>query len=337
MVVPNEHGSLTTPSVVSLTEDEIHVGVKAKRRAAAAPLDTYYSVKRLIGLERSVVEGDVKSMAYEAGEDDDGLLVLSSTLEEKSIYPEEISALVLSKLLEDASAYTGEKIGKAVISIPAYFNDEQKEATVAAGMMAGLEKVKLLREPVAAALAYGINAESDQTILVFDLGGGTFDVSLLEVGGGVIEVLSTGGDPHLGGDDWDATIVQWLEDEYLKPAGVDTKDPVIMANLKTVAEAAKLKLSTSEAAVIRMPLAGGIETTLTRQKFEALTADLFRRARLPLDQACWQAGVDLGTALKEWEQAQRNLLRRDSGKKRSKKAVKDAGVQIRPKKKTTSE
>eukprot|EP00889_Picochlorum_renovo_P000308 jgi/Picre1/27338/NNA_000307.t1 len=169
--------------------------------------------------------------------------------------------------------------------------------------MAGLEKVRLLREPVAAALAYGINVEKDQTVLVFDLGGGTFDVSLLE------EVV-----------------------EFLLPAGVDTDTPEMISNLKVVAEAAKMQLSKSDVAMIRMPVGGGIEASLNRQKFESLSADLFRRARMPLDHACWQAGVDLGTAIKEWEIAQNALRKRDGGQRRSKKALKDARVQITPKK-----
>ena len=182
-----------------------------------------------------------------------------------------------------------------------------KDATVAAGEMAGLQKVRLLREPVAAALAYGVKATTDQTVLVFDLGGGTFDVSLLEVGGGVIEVLSTGGDPHLGGDDFDRVIVEWLEKQYLEPAGVDTSSPSMIANLKAIAEAAKMQLRVTDTAVIRMPGGGGIEAVLTRQKFEALSDELFRRAREPLDYACWQAGIDLGTSLEAWKVARKNI------------------------------
>jgi molecular chaperone DnaK len=154
----------------------------------------------------------------------------------------------------------------------------------------------------------------------------------LEVGGGVIEVLSTGGDPHLGGDDWDHVIVKWLEEEFLKPAGVDTSSPQMIANLKAVAEAAKMQLTKNETTIIRMPVGGGIEAFLSRQKLESLSEELFRRARQPLDYACWQAGVDLGTALKEWEIAQNALRKRDGGQRRSKGAVKDQGVQIVPKK-----
>lgn len=336
VVVPNNLGHQTTPSVVSFSEeeDQVYVGVKAKRVSAVKPLDTYYSVKRLIGQYACHVQDDMNMLAFHTDEDSDGLVVLGMG-ESSHVYPEEISAIVVHQLLEDAAAFKGvekEDITKAVISIPAYFNDDQKEATVAAGQMAGLKKVRLLREPVAAALAYGIKAEKDQTVLVFDLGGGTFDVSLLEVGGGVIEVLSTGGDPHLGGDDWDQVIVEWLEEEFLKPAGVDTSTPQMIANLKAVAEAAKMQLSKSDSAVIRMPVGGGIEAYLSRQKFEALSEELFRRARQPLDYACWQAGVDLGTALKEWEISQNALRKRDGGQRRSKDAVHDEGVQIVPKK-----
>ena len=335
VIVPNEYGDLTTPSVVSLDSEEVYVGVTAKRRACVAPLDTYYSVKRLIGQQEEDVEEDISNMAFNAGKDEDGNVVLKSSVNEEDVYPEEISAIVLSKLLEDAARFNGgREVKKAVISIPAYFNDQQKEATIAAGTIAGLEKIKLIREPIAAALAYGIDVEQDQTVLVFDLGGGTFDVSLLEVGGGVIEVLSTGGDPHLGGDDWDLEIIDWLYKEYLRPAGITNirDNPQLMSNLKTVAEAAKLQLTSHDSAIIRMPIGGGIEATLTRQKFESLTSELFRRARLPLDQACWQAGVDLGTAIKEWEISQKELRKREGGKRRSKKSFKDEGVQIRPKK-----
>lgn len=341
VIVPNSFGHQTTPSVVSFVheDDEVYVGVKAKRMSAVKPLDTYYSVKRLIGQYASHMKNDMDELAFHTTEDEDGLVVLEMRGGEgetaSHVYPEEISAIVLHQLLEDAAAFVGadkEDITKAVISIPAYFNDEQKEATIAAGQMAGLQKVRLLREPVAAALAYGIKAEKDQTVLVFDLGGGTFDVSLLEVGGGVIEVLSTGGDPHLGGDDWDHVIVEWLEKEYLQPARVDTHSPQMIANLKAVAEAAKMQLSQNETAVIRMPVGGGIEAYLSRQKFESLSEELFKRARQPLDYACWQAGVDLGTALKEWEISQKALRKRDGGQRRSKGAVKDEGVQIVPKK-----
>ena len=317
VIVPNAAGDTTTPSVVSLAANEVYVGATAKRRGAVDPRNTFYSVKRLIGQFSSDVDEHV---AYGTSQDEHGLVTLHVGGEENenenenddiekssTIYPEEVSAIVLSQLLEDARNFKNDEITRAVISVPAYFNDEQKDATVAAGEMAGLQKVRLLREPVAAALAYGVKATTDQTVLVFDLGGGTFDVSLLEVGGGVIEVLSTGGDPHLGGDDFDRVIVEWLEKQYLEPAGVDTSSPSMIANLKAIAEAAKMQLSVSDTAVIRMPVGGGIEAVLTRQKFEALSDELFRRAREPLDYACWQAGIDLGTSLEAWKVARKNI------------------------------
>lgn len=329
VIVPNSQGDLTTPSVVSLAGEDIYVGASAKRRGIVDPLGTFYSVKRLIGQLAGGVTKDAEDVAFGTGVDEEGMVTLR--IDSEQVYPEEISAIVLAQLLDDARRFKNEDITRAVISVPAYFNDEQKDATVAAGEMAGLEKVRLLREPIAAALAYGVKATEDQTVLVFDLGGGTFDVSLLEVGGGVIEVLSTGGDPHLGGDDFDQIIVEWLENQYLKPAGVDTDSPQMIANLRAVAETAKIQLSVSESAIIRMPVGGGIEAVLTRQKFEALAEDLFRRAREPVDFACWQAGVDLGTALEEYEVARRGLNKRERGQRRSTKAVKDPGVQIVPK------
>ena len=259
---------------------------------------------------------DVGRVAYEVVPDDEGTgaaVLRCAHAEDGAFYPEEISAYVLAKLVAAAEDYKGVPITKAVISVPAYFNDEQREATATAGRLSGLETVRIMREPIAAALAYGLSAEEDQTVLVFDLGGGTFDVSLLEVGGGVIEVLSTGGDPHLGGDDWDAAIVTWLINSHLKPAGVNCDNPGIVANLKSISEAAKIKLSTEEKVVIRMPVGGGIEAVLTRQMFEGMTVDLFRRARLPLDQACWQAGVDLGTAVQEYEDAVRSVKKKGKG------------------------
>lgn len=310
VIIPNQEGAPTTPSVVAFRQDgSVLVGATAQRQAPVNPANTFYSVKRFIGrtYKESIV--DAKRVAYgvEADEDGDGAAVLRCAhAEDGTFYPEEISGYVLASLLAAAEDFRGgEPVTKAVVSVPAYFNDEQREATATAGRLAGLEAVRILREPVAAALAYGLSAQEDQTVLVFDLGGGTFDVSLLEVGGGVIEVLSTGGDPHLGGDDWDAAIVAWLLKDHLIPAGVDPTDPMIRANLKGVAEAAKIKLSTEDKVVIRMPVGGGVEAVLTRQMFEGMTADLFRRARLPLDQACWQAGVDLGTAVAEFDDAVR--------------------------------
>lgn len=342
--MPNQGGKPTTPSVIAFLKDKesVLVGVEAKRQAALNPKNTFYSVKRFIGKQISQVEDDAERVAFtverDAPEDTEDVVLRCEHTERGMLYPEEVSSYVVASLVRDAEEFIGRPVTKAVISVPAYFDDAQKEATITAGMLAGLETVRLLREPVAAALAYGLNAQEDQTVLAFDLGGGTFDVSLLEVGGGVIEVLSTGGDAHLGGDDWDNAIVEWLVESHLKPARVDCTDPRIVSNLKAVAEAAKIKLSTEEKVVIRMPVGKGIEAVLTRQMFEGMTADLFRRARLPLDQACWQAGVDLGAVVKEWEDAVRSVKK--GGKGGRGQGTMDAaatadlaasGVQIRPK------
>lgn len=317
VIIPNQEGKLTTPSVVGFRSDgSILVGAQAQRQAAVNPANTFYSVKRFVGREYDDALEDVERVAYGVMHDPDGtgaVTLKCDHAEDGSLYPEEISAYVIAKLVYAAEEYKNTPVTKAVISVPAYFNDEQREATATAGRLAGLEAVRIMREPIAAALAYGLSAEEDQTVLVFDLGGGTYDVSLLEVGGGVIEVLSTGGDPHLGGDDWDAAIASWLISDHLKPAGVDCTNPGILANLKAIAEAAKIKLSTEDKVVIRMPVGGGIEAVLTRQMFEGMTADLFRRARLPLDQACWQAGVDLGTAVREFDDAVKSVKKGGKG------------------------
>ncbi|PSC71655.1 molecular chaperone [Micractinium conductrix] len=358
VVVPNQEGAPTTPSVVAFAADgSVLVGAPARRQAAINPANTFFSVKRLIGKSYVEVEQDAGQLSYAVAADDDGFVVLECPQlaaaaadgasagdggeEEEGagpgrLYPEEISAYVLANLIDAAQKFTGRPVTKAVVSVPAYFNDEQREATITAGRIAGLEKIRIIREPVAAALAYGLDALQDQTVLVFDLGGGTFDVSLLEVGGGVIEVLSTGGDASLGGDDWDKVIMQWLIKEHLRPARVDCRDPRLLANLRGVAEAAKIKLSSEDKVVIRMPVGGGIEAVLTQKMFESMTKDLFRRARLPLDQACWQAGVDLGTAVKEYDDAVRSVKKGGSKRGATKQGQAAAelaasGVQIRPK------
>lgn len=366
-IVLNQEGETTTPSVVSFSPDgSVVVGAVAKRQGAVHPENTFYSVKRLIGKEYEDVEEDARKLAYKVSADEDGFVVLecpalpgggggptaaaAGTAEDADaadsreggrLYPEEVSGHVLAKLITAAEEFSGRRVSKAVVSVPAYFTDAQREATVTAGKIAGLDTIRIIREPVAAALAYGLDAQEDQTVLVFDLGGGTFDVSLLEVGGGVIEVLSTGGDANLGGDDWDAAITEWLIETHLKPARVDCRDPRLLANLRGVAEAAKIKLSSEERVVIRMPVGGGIEAVLTRQMFESLTKDLFRRARLPLDQACWQAGVDLGSVVKEFDDAVRTVQKGGSKAGKGKRAASKqgqaaaelaaSGVQIRPK------
>eukprot|EP00878_Enallax_costatus_P032537 GHUV01035765.1.p1 GENE.GHUV01035765.1~~GHUV01035765.1.p1 ORF type:complete len:501 (+),score=142.98 GHUV01035765.1:78-1505(+) len=318
--IPNEHGDTLTPSVVSFLPDGSTIMGRAAKKQN--PSTTYYSVKRLIG--RQYADPAVQQersrlaykVAYKVSQDSEGNVVLDCPhVEPGCLYPEEVSACVLHQLLQDAAQHTGtDNITKAVITVPAYFTDEQREATITAGKLAGLETVRLIREPVAAALAYGLDLSEDQVVLVFDLGGGTFDVSLLEVGNGTIEVLSTGGDPHLGGDDWDAAIVDWLKASYLDPAGVDSSSPAISAKLKALAEYAKVKLSEAEQVTIRMPIGGPdggcLQVQLDQQTFDDLSTDLFRRARLPLDQACWTAGVDLNQLQMTYQAKKEELARK---------------------------
>ncbi|WIA29514.1 hypothetical protein OEZ86_012015 [Tetradesmus obliquus] len=315
--IPNDLGDTLTPSVVAFQPGGSSlVGRAAKQQD---PRTTYYSVKRLIGRTWSdpAVQEERGRLAYEVDQDSEGNAVLvCSHVEPGCLYPEEVSTCVLAQLLADAARHTGRQVSKAVITVPAYFSDEQRQATVAAGTLAGLDTVRLIREPVAAALAYGLDLTEEQVVLVFDLGGGTFDVSLLEVGNGTIEVLSTGGDAHLGGDDWDAAIVDWLRENFLDPAGVDSSSPAVAGRLKALAEYAKVQLSEHEQVTLRMPLGGpgGLQATLDLATFDSLSADLFRRARLPLDQACWAAGVDLnelqmGFAAKKEEMARKGVAK----------------------------
>eukprot|EP00883_Tetradesmus_obliquus_P007855 jgi/Sobl393_1/18509/SZX73966.1 len=315
--IPNDLGDTLTPSVVAFQPGGSSlVGRAAKQQD---PRTTYYSVKRLIGRTWSdpAVQEERGRLAYEVDQDSEGNAVLVCPhVEPGCLYPEEVSTCVLAQLLADAARHTGRQVSKAVITVPAYFSDEQREATVAAGTLAGLDTVRLIREPVAAALAYGLDLTEEQVVLVFDLGGGTFDVSLLEVGNGTMEVLSTGGDAHLGGDDWDAAIVDWLRENFLDPAGVDSSSPAVAGRLKALAEYAKVQLSEHEQVTLRMPLGGpgGLQATLDQATFDSLSADLFRRARLPLDQACWAAGVDLnelqmGFAAKKEEMARKGVAK----------------------------
>lgn len=314
--IPNADGDTLTPSIVAFLEGgETRVGRAA--RGCPAP-STYYSVKRLIGrrADDTVVTEEAGRLAYRVSADEDGSVMLPCPwVGPGALYPEEVSACVVAQLLEDAARETGQgPVTKAVVSVPAYFDDAQREATIAAGQLAGLEVVRLVKEPVAAALAYGLDLDEEQVVLVFDLGGGTYDISLLEVGNGTIEVLSTGGDPHLGGDDWDAAIVGWLEREHLHPAEVDTREPETAANLRALAEYAKVQLSQHDSVVLRMPLGspGGapLRVTLTRSMLDELSEDLFRRARLPLDAACWQAGVDLNEAMMGLADRREDMARR---------------------------
>jgi molecular chaperone DnaK len=291
-VIPNAEGARTTPSVVAFTEEgERLVGQVAKRQAILNSEATIYSAKRFIGRKWGEVDEEAKIVSYKVvkGPND----AVRFEIRGKQYAPEEISALILRKLGEDAAKYLGEKVTEAVITVPAYFNDAQRQATKDAGRIAGLEVLRIINEPTAAALAYGLDKKGSETVLVFDLGGGTFDVSLLDVGDGVVEVRSTSGDGHLGGDDFDRRIVDWLADEFKRDQGIDLReDPQALQRLSEGAERAKVELSSSTQTQINLPFitadASGpkhLNMSLTRAQFEELTADLVERTRGPVERA----------------------------------------------------
>jgi len=291
-VIVNAEGNRTTPSVVSFRDNgERLVGQVAKRQAALNPEKTLYSVKRFVGRRYSEVSSERELVPYKviAGSNDTVRFDISG----RQYSPEEISAMVLKKLVEDASKYLGEKITDAVITVPAYFNDSQRQATKDAGKIAGLNVLRIINEPTAASLAYGLEKKKNETILVFDLGGGTFDVSILEVGDGVFEVKSTNGDTHLGGDNFDKALVDWLADEFKKDHGIDLrKDKQALQRLTEAAEKAKVELSSVNETQVSLPFitadASGpkhLDTKLTRAKFDDLTYDLVERCRGPVKSA----------------------------------------------------
>src|SRR5215469_11826041 len=300
VVIPNSEGSRTTPSVVAFTKSgERLVGQLARRQAAVNPENTVYSIKRFMGRTYSEVESERKIVPYgvKAGKDD--RVVVSVPGASKEFTPEEISAMILQKLKADAEAYLGEKVTDAVITVPAYFNDSQRQATKNAGQIAGMNVLRIINEPTAASLAYGLDKKENETILVFDLGGGTFDVSILDVGDGVFEVKATNGDTHLGGDDYDRRVVDWLAEEFKKENGIDLKaDRQALQRLTEAAERAKIELSSRLETTINLPFITAdqtgpkhLETTLTRAKFEALTADLTERCRGPFMAALKDAAL----------------------------------------------
>jgi molecular chaperone DnaK len=291
-VIPNAEGGRTTPSVVAFTDDgQRLVGQVAKRQAILNPEATVYSVKRFIGRKWGEVDEEAKIVSYKVvrGPDD----AIRFEIRGKQYAPEEISAQILRKLADDAGKFLGERVIEAVITVPAYFNDSQRQATKDAGRIAGLEVLRIINEPTAAALAYGLDKQGQETVLVFDLGGGTFDVSLLDVGDGVVEVRATSGDGHLGGDDFDKRIVDWLADEFKRDQGIDLRnDPQALQRLYEGAERAKVELSTTTQTQINLPFitadAAGpkhLNISLTRSKFEQLTEDLIERCRGPVEQA----------------------------------------------------
>jgi molecular chaperone DnaK len=297
-VIPNAEGGRTTPSVVAFTKDgQRLVGTPAKRQAVTNPQNTVFSIKRFMGRKASEVSEEQKIVPYEVVSGPNGDARVQAG--DKTFPPQEISAMILQKLRADAEAYLGEPVSEAVITVPAYFNDAQRNATKDAGKIAGLEVLRIINEPTAASLAYGLDKEHDQTILVFDLGGGTFDVSVLELGDGVFEVKATSGDNHLGGDNFDKAIVDWLAAEFKRDQGIDlSKDPMALQRLYEAGEKAKIELSTTQSTNINLPFitadADGpkhLDTTLTRAKLGELTHDLIERTVGPTKQALSDAGL----------------------------------------------
>jgi molecular chaperone DnaK len=299
-VISTAEGGRLCPSVVAFNKNgERLVGQTAKRQAVVNSENTIYSIKRFIGrhYEETDVERKMVSFNVIKGPSDDVRVKIPVTNREYS--PQEISAMVLGKLKSDAEAYLGQPVTQAVITVPAYFNDSQRQATKDAGKIAGLEVMRIINEPTASALAYGLDKKKDETILVFDLGGGTFDVSILEVGEGVIEVKSTNGDTHLGGDDWDQKIVNWAADEFKREQGIDLRnDRQALQRLREAAEKAKIELSTVMETEINLPYitadASGpkhLQVKLTRAKFEQMTEDLLERCRKPFEAALKDAGL----------------------------------------------
>jgi len=301
-IIINAEGDRTTPSVVAFRKDgERVVGKPAKNQAVTNPENTVKSIKRFIGRRFEETESERGTVAYDVQKGKDGRAIVR--IEGTDYTPEEISAMILQKLKADAEKYLGEPVTDAVITVPAYFNDMQRQATKDAGRIAGLNVQRIINEPTAAALAYGLDkSHAEETVLVFDLGGGTFDVSILEIGDGVFEVRSTNGDNHLGGDDWDQHVIDWLAERFKGDSGIDLRvDKMALQRLKEAAEKAKMELSSTAQTQINLPFitadASGpkhLDVTLTRSEFERLTADLLDRVKHPVEQAMKDAGVKMG-------------------------------------------
>lgn len=300
-VITNAEGLRTTPSIVAYTKkQELLVGQIAKRQAVINPGNTFFSVKRFIGSKVNEISNESKELPYKVIEDQNRNLKINCSSLNKDFSPEEISAQVLRKLINDATVYLGQEVTQAVITVPAYFNDSQRQATIDAGKIAGIEVLRIINEPTAASLAYGLDQKQNETILVFDLGGGTFDVSILEVGDGIFEVLSTAGDTNLGGDDFDKVLVNWLLDDFEKQEGIDlTQDIQALQRLTEAAEKAKMELSTIDKTIIDIAFITAdqngpkhIKQELTREKFEELCRELIDRCRLPVEKALNDAKLE---------------------------------------------
>ena len=298
VVIANSEGTRTTPSIVAFTKNgERLVGQVAKRQSVTNPKNTVYSIKRFMGRRYSEITEEAKQVPYAVKDGKNGEAVVE--IEGRSYSPPEISAMILQKMKQTAEDYLGEKVTEAVITVPAYFNDTQRQATKDAGRIAGLEVKRIINEPTAAALAYGLDKKKDEKIAVYDLGGGTFDISILELGDGVFEVKSTNGDTHLGGDDFDKRVIDWLADEFKKSDGIDLrKDPMALQRLKEAAEKAKIELSTVMQTDVNLPFitadASGpkhLNLALTRAKYEQLVDDLIERTRGPVERALADAGL----------------------------------------------
>ena len=331
-VITNPEGGRLTPSVIAITKSgERLVGQVAKRQAVTNPENTVYSIKRFMGRKHGEVSEEVKMVPYRVVSTENGDAWVA--MADKEFSPPEISAMVLQKLRSSAEEYLGEKVPQAVITVPAYFNDSQRQATKDAGRIAGLEVLRLVNEPTAAALAYGLDKKTDQTIAVFDFGGGTFDVSILEVGEGVVEVKSTNGDTHLGGDDLDQRVINWIVEEFKKDQGIDlSQDKIAVQRLKEAAEKAKMELSTTPETDINLPFitadASGpkhLNMKLTRSKFEQLVEDVLQRLLGPCKQALEDSGltpeqvdeivlVGGSTRIPQVQQIARDLFKRDPHK-----------------------
>lgn len=300
-IIVNAEGDRTTPSVVGFRSDgDRIVGKAAKNQAVTNPQNTVFSIKRFMGRKYSEVSSELKTVPYKVKDGQGGRAVVE--IDGQDFTPEQISAMILSKMKTDAEKYLGETVTDAVITVPAYFNDSQRQATKDAGKIAGLNVKRIVNEPTAAALAYGLDKKStEQKVLVFDLGGGTFDVSLLDLADGVFEVLSTNGDNHLGGDDWDQRVIDWLADKFKQDNGIDLRnDPMALQRLKEAAENAKKELSSAQQAQINLPFITANESgpkhldyTLTRAEFERITRDLLDRCKEPVTKALHDANVQI--------------------------------------------